>query len=191
MVNTESVYRVRAKAPNSRKNFGSVTSRKRGESIFLRAFERVYFAQVGGGIAANEFSQPQLGVADLVWIDWNRSENDEDFSAVSLERILKRRTLISFEAKLKNWQQALQQAYRYRYFSDKSIVVMPYENANPALKNIEVFDELKVGLWTFDKSTNRIRKHYTPTSVRALSMDARQKAIAKISAQINFSKLSK
>jgi len=190
MENLPPVYRIRAKAPNSRKNFGSVSSRKRGESNFLRAFERAYFAQVGGGIVANEFAQPQLGVADLVWIDWSQGDHDEEFTAVSLEKILKRRTLISFEAKLKNWQQALQQAYRYRYFSDKAIVVMPFENANPALKHIEVFDELKVGLWTFEKSSNRIRKHYTPTRVRALSKDARQKAIAKISTQINLSKLS-
>jgi len=58
------------------------------------------------------------------------------------------------------------------------------------LKHIEVFDELKVGLWTFEKSSNRIRKHYTPTRVRALSKDARQKAIAKISTQANLSRFS-
>jgi len=189
MENSPPVYRIRAKAHNSRRNFGSESSRKRGESNFLRAFERAYFAQVGGGIVANEFAQPQLGVADLVWIAWSKGDHSEDFTAVSLEKILKRRTLISFEAKLKNWQQALQQAYRYRYFSDKAIVVMPYENATPALKHLEVFEELKVGFWTFDRSTNRIKKHYTPTRVRALSKNSRQKAIAKISAQINLSKL--
>lgn len=191
MVQPTSVYRIGTKAPNSRRNFGSASSRKRGESNFLRAFERVYFTQTGGGIVANEFSQPQLGVADMVWIAWSKGDAGEDFTAVSLEKILKRRTLISFEAKLKNWQQALQQAYRYRYFSDKAIVVIPYENAKPALKNIEVFEELKVGLWSFDKENERIRKHYTPTRIRALCSDSRQKAISKISTQINFRKLSK
>ncbi|MCF6314109.1 MAG: hypothetical protein L3J39_16800 [Verrucomicrobiales bacterium] len=185
------VYRIRSKAYNSRRNFGPEVGRKRGESNFLRAFERAYFTQVGGGIAANEFAQPQLGVADLVWIAWNHQHGDEEFTALSIEKILQRRTLIAFEAKLKNWQQALQQAYRYRYFSDKAIVLMPHENANSAISNLAIFEEHRVGLWSFEKSTQRIRKYYTPTRVKALSPAARQKAIAQISAQVDLSKLGK
>ncbi len=190
MEESSSIHRIRAKSYNSRKNFGGAVSRKRGESNFLRAFEQAYFEQVGGGIVANEFAQPQFGVADMVWIAWSHRDNDEEFSAVSLEKKLSRRTLISFEAKLKNWQQALQQAYRYRYFSDKAIVVMPDENANPALKNLSVFEELEVGLWTFNTSSGCLKKHHTPVN-RVLSKTARQKAIAQISLQVNLSKLSK
>lgn len=185
------VYRIRSKAYNSRRNFGSEVGRKRGESNFLRAFERAYFAQVSGGIVANEFAQPQLGVADLVWIAWSHQHKNEEFTALSIEKILQRRTLISFEAKLRNWQQALQQAYRYRYFSDKAIVLMPYENVTPAVSNLEVFEEHQVGLWSFEKSTERIRKHYTPMRVKALGPAARQKAISQISAQVDLSKLGK
>ena len=185
------IHRIRSTAFNSRKNFGDTAARKRGESNFLRAFERAYFASVDGGIVANEFAQPQLGVADLIWVAWNNEQNNSEFTALTIEKILRRRSLVAFEAKLKDWQQALRQAYRYRYFADKSIVVMPDEYSGPALRNLSIFEEMGVGLWVFKKSTNQIKKAFTPVGIRALNKEAREKAIKKISSQVNIRKLRK
>lgn len=185
------LHRIRTRNYNSRRNFGEQVGRKRGESNFLRGFERAYFADAGGGIFANEFAQPQMGVADMVWVAWTNEKKDGGFTALCVEKILRRKSLVAFEAKLKDWQQALRQAYRYRYFSNQSIVVMPVETAKAAERNLSVFQEMGVGLWTFDKPSESIYKHYTHVRTRALNREAHQKAIVQISTQVDLRKLSK
>lgn len=167
-------------------------SRKRGESNFMRAFERSYFARHRvKGMAAGEFSLAGFGVADLVWIGWRPDPTAEDFTALSLEKLLKKRQLHAFEGKLKDWRRALQQAFRYRYFADKAIVVMPSENAGPAVANLEAFQHLCVGLWAFDVKTGIILEHFTPTRIRAFSEEARQKAIKALTSKLNLRQLRK
>ena len=59
---------------------------------------------------------------------------------------------IAIEAKLKNWKRALNQAYRYKWFSEKSFVLLPEENISPANKNIDLFKKMNVGLATVSKN---------------------------------------
>lgn len=187
---TDNVLRLPKSSQNTRKNFGTAVSRKRGESNFMRAFERAYFARHRvKGMAAGEFSLAGFGVADLVWIGWQPDPTTGDFTALTLEKQLKKKLLHAFEAKLKDWRRALQQAFRYRYFADKAIMVMPSENAGPAIANLEAFRHLCVGLWSFDVKTGVIREHYTPTRVRAFSGEAREKAIRALSSKINLRQL--
>lgn len=184
------ILKISSRGQNTRKNFGTTASRKRGESNFMRAFESAYFARINiSGVAAGEFSLAGFGVADLVWIGWNPTKESENFTALCLEKQLSRRHLHAFEGKLKDWRRALQQAFRYRYFADKAIVVMPSENAGAAIENLEAFRHSSVGLWAFNIATDKIKEHYTPTRVRAFSSDAKQKAIRSLSSKINLSKL--
>ncbi len=186
------LFRVKLRNANTRKNFGPILSRKRGESNFLRAFERAYFArQRSMGMAAGEFSLSGFGVADLVWIGWRPNALADDFTAVALKKQLERRHLHAFEGKLKDWRRGLQQAFRYRYFADKSIVVMPHEHAAVAIANLDAFQHLSVGLWTFDAKTGMIRQHFTPTCVRAFSDDARLKAIKALTSKIDLRQFRK
>ncbi len=153
----------------------------------MRAFERTYFARfAASGLAAGEFSLAGFGVADLVWIGWAAGAEQKDFTALALEKQLSRRHIYAFEGKLKDWRRGLQQAFRYRYFADKAIVVMPFENAEAALANLDSFKLSSVGLWTFNVATEAIREHYTPTRVKAFSIKAREKAIRLLSSKINF-----
>lgn len=186
------VLRLSSRGQNTRKNFGNAAARKRGESNFMRAFERAYFARAKArGVAAGEFSLAGFGVADLVWIGLSGNSGSGEFTALALEKQLRRRHLHAFEGKLKDWRRALQQAFRYRYFADKAIVVMPYENADAAVVNLDAFRHSSVGLWTFDAATETIREHYTPTRVRAFSREAREKAIQSLSSKIDLSKFGK
>ena len=186
---TEKVHRLKSYTFNTRRNFPAHVARKRGESNFLRSFERAWFARHRGGMAAGEFSLERFGVADLVWISWNPVLGSEDFSAVSLEKQIARRSIFAFEAKLKDWRRALQQAFRYRYFADKSIVVMPHEHAGAAIENVEAFKHLSVGLWTLDRDRMAIHAHYTPTKVHAMNREARQKVVSLLSSKFHLRKL--
>lgn len=188
----ENVIKLPTSSQNTRKNFGAAVSRKRGESNFMRAFERAYFARHRvKGMAAGEFSLAGFGVADLVWIGWRPDPTSEDFTALALEKELRKRHLHAFEGKLKDWRRALQQAFRYRYFADKAIVVMPLVNAGAALANLDAFRHSSVGLWTYDVATATIREHYTPTRVRAFSKVSREKAIRALSSKINLRQFGK
>lgn len=186
MGETSKVLKIRNRDHVSRRNFGGVTSRKRGESNFLRKFETAFFASEKKGIALDEFSVSQHGIADLLWLGWEMPDGKE-FSALALKAQLKRRHLYAFEGKLTNWQKALSQAYRYRYYADKAIVVMPAENVGPAFKNLTAFEEAKVGLWSFDSLSGKIQKLYTPVKVRALSAKSRDKAIEKLASKLKLS----
>ncbi len=186
------IHRIQFNFHNSRKNLPDTIARKRGESNFLRAFERAYFKHCQQfGIVASEFALHNFGRADLIWIAWNPFEAGDEFSAIALHKKLRRRKLIAFEAKLKDWRKGLQQAFRYRYFADKSILVMPAESVKTATLNIESFEHLQIGLWSFDKSTERINEIYSPNQARALNKKAKENALSLISSKVNFSKIRK
>lgn len=69
-------------------------------------------------------------------------------------------TIISIEAKLKNWQRALQQACRYRNFSNYSFVLLEEKYSNPAIKNIDSFHSFGIGLITMQG--NEYKLHLIP-----------------------------
>ena len=68
---------------------------------------------------------------------------------------------IAIEAKLKNWRRALDQAYRYKWFSSKSFVVLDSNHIQPALKNIIHFKKLNVGLAEIDNNV-KVVIHFRP-----------------------------
>lgn len=59
---------------------------------------------------------------------------------------------IAIEAKLKNWKRALNQAYRYKSFSNESYVCMPEASSRPAVANLQLFIKMEVGLFTISKA---------------------------------------
>ncbi|MBN2642602.1 MAG: hypothetical protein JXR78_13195 [Victivallales bacterium] len=68
---------------------------------------------------------------------------------------------ISIEAKLKNWQKALEQARRYQRFSLQSFVLLDNHFVSPSLKNIETFKKYNVGLMSL--STDELLEiHFIP-----------------------------
>lgn len=69
-------------------------------------------------------------------------------------------TVVSIEAKLKNWKRALLQANRYKKFSNYSFVLLNQQYARPALSNIHKFKELNIGLMTMDEIGYTL--HYSP-----------------------------
>jgi DNA-binding HxlR family transcriptional regulator len=69
-------------------------------------------------------------------------------------------TIISIEAKLKNWHRALHQAIRYKRFSNKSYVLLDRKHVRPALKNIHTFQERNIGLLSMDNEGYAI--HHSP-----------------------------
>lgn len=64
----------------------------------------------------------------------------------------KRGNLFSFEAKLRNWQKALNQAYRSTTFSHYSYVILPLSNAKKVLKYKYEFNRRGVGLCSIENS---------------------------------------
>lgn len=186
------VHRIDLATFNTLGNLPSGRGERRAEFNFMREFEKSYFKrQSSAGLTAEEFSLSGFGVADMVWIGWQPDGQSDDFSAVAIQQQLARRLLYAFEGKLKDWRRALQQAFRYRYFADKAIVVMPLENAGQALANLETFRNAGVGLWTFEAANGIIKEHFTPTRIRAFNPKARAKAIALLASKFDFGQFRK
>lgn len=62
--------------------------------------------------------------------------------------------IISYEAKIRNWSRALDQAYRYKEYSDESWVILDQYYVASALANIEKFKKYNIGLSALDTFGN-------------------------------------
>jgi hypothetical protein len=104
-----------------------------------------------------------FGVPDFVYYD-KRDEKIE---------------LIAFELKLKNWKQAIKQAFRYKSFSNLSYVVIPSVSVDPAFKNIELFKKYNIGLAGFN-SLREFEILFKPTSEIPYSDNLNNKILESI-----------
>jgi hypothetical protein len=183
------------KLRHPRRNLPVQVARKRGESNFVSAFARAYIASIAPhGIGGSEFSLSGYGIADFIWLAWRHSAAGEDGAAISAERIkreLGRQKLSAFEMKLSDWRKGLSQSYRYGYFADIAILVLPPETAALARAEMEIFRRLGVGLWSFDKTSNKISKLFTPANSRARNAKAREKAMEALTRSVQLSKFFK
>jgi hypothetical protein len=169
---------VRFNAYNTRRNLPPETGRKRGEANFLCAFERYLLSNVfTTGFGGKHFSLSNYGMADFVWFIPPKKKHNDGFSA----------SLYAFETKLENWRRAFQQAYRYSYYSDRAVVVLPPEKSKCAIANLDLFQMHGIGLWLFDKKKDSIERAYTPSTSVARNPDARKKAIETISTKVKLS----
>lgn len=168
---------VRFNTYNTRRNLPPETGLKRGEANFLGAFERYLLSNVfTTGFGGKHFSLSNYGIADFVWLIPPKEKSTGGFSE----------SLYAFETKLENWRRAFQQAYRYSYYSDTAIVVLPPEKSKCAVSNLDLFQTHGIGLWFFDKNNSVIERAYTPATSAARNPDARKKAIETISSKIKL-----
>lgn len=104
-----------------------------------------------------------FGVPDFIYYD-KRDEKIE---------------LIAFELKLKNWKQAIKQAFRYKSFSNLSYVVIPSVSVDVAFKNIELFKKYNIGLAGFN-SLREFEILFKPTSEIPYSDNLNNKILESI-----------
>ena len=118
-------------------------ARKRGESNFVSAFSKAYIGSVAPtGIGGREFPLAGFGIADFVWMAWCPTGGDG--TALSLERLkamMAKHRLTAFEMKLTHWRKGLTQAFRYSYFADRSILVVPPNVAASARQELSLFKD--------------------------------------------------
>ena len=127
---------------------------------FARAFTD---EQRGGESRANMAIARQIpvngyGIADIVAVNWE-SQTHPSLQAFLCEA---KTTVFAFEVKLRDWRKAIMQANRYRFFAHVAIVVLPEDGCGAALKFLDTFHVLDVGLWSFDVKSRRITSHFTP-----------------------------
>ena len=170
-------------------NLPRTAANKRPEHSFLRSFENSYLSrELGIAIAGREFAVQGFGRADLVWLAWTGSGAPEEFTAITLKRRVR---LTAIEAKVSDWRKGLQQAFRYRYFAHRSVLVLPREKAAVAARFIGTFRKLHVALWWFDTQTDRLRKWFTPRCAPPISSAALQRAIHLIESSLKLSQAAK
>lgn len=98
--------------------------------------------------------------------------------------------LFAFEIKMNDWRKALSQAYRYRYFANRAIVILPFSDAERARPYLSTFKTLGVGLWAFDKNSGHIKRIYTPRYRKPLNPTAKEKALNVLKAKLRFQPVS-
>ena len=192
-MNTAQLLKFKQRHP--RRNLPAALARKRGESNFVSTFSKAYIASIAsGGIGGKEFALSGFGIADFVWIAWQSAVNPDEGSALSIEKLkslLNRHKLTAFEMKLSDWRKGLAQAYRYSYFADLAVVVLPPDLAATAKAALDRFRASSIGLWSFDPASGAIRKLFTPRSSGPRNSKAKERALDCIGRVLKFSKLRK
>jgi hypothetical protein len=146
------------------------------------AFHRNFLAERGGlGVGGRHFEMSGYGIADFVWMDLEQGGGRKRGAA-------KEPVLTAFEMKLKDWRQACSQAYRYSYFADRVVVVVPPETAERAEAHLHFFERMGIGLWSFEPKTQNIEMRFTPTATKARNPSAREKAVERISGKLDLRK---
>ena len=102
--------------------------------------------------------------------------------------MLNRHKLTAFEMKLSDWRKGIAQAYRYSYFADLAVVVVPPALAATAKADLDRFRASSVGLWSFDAASGAIRKLFTPRSSGPRNAKAKERALDSIGRVLKLSK---
>ena len=182
-------------ARDPRRNLPPELGRKRAEANFVIKFMEVYLKQAAGnGVGGKHFALPGFGIADFVWIAWRDAANSHEGSALALERLKARvakHRLTAFEMKLTDWRKGLTQAYRYGFFADRAILILPPHTAAITAKQKSLFQKLSVNLWSFDSDSGKIRKLVATKSSGARNATARAKAVDLICRRLNLGKTRK
>ncbi len=161
---------------NPRKNLPLHLKRKRGESNFAHSFQRELCSQERNkGIWGKEFALSGFGIADLIWL------SPKNKNSKSLEKW----SITAFETKLKDWRRALTQAFRYTYYANRSIVVMPYEQYINKNGEVELFKKSNIGLWYYNVRNGMIKKVFTPRYKKASHKEIHRKAKSLILGNID------
>lgn len=191
----KTVQLLKFKQRHPRRNLPAALARKRGESNFVSSFSKAYIASIEpGGIGGKEFALSGFGIADFVWIAWQNSVNPDEGNALSIEKLkslIHRHKITAFEMKLTDWRKGLAQAYRYSYFADLAVVVLPPTLAAVAKADLDLFRMANIGLWIFNPATGAIRKVFTPRRSGPRSPRAKEKALKSLGRSLQFRQFSK
>jgi len=76
--------------------------------------------------------------------------------------------IVSIELKLRNWQRALKQAFRYRAFSNESYVILDEDYIDVGLKNLKYFEKFNIGLGSINYNA-KVTIFYKPLISRPFS----------------------
>ncbi len=94
-------------------------------------------------------------------VDYNFVRDAGSSFRINTKYVLPFKKSSAFEAKLKNWKRAMNQAYRYKWFADYAYVIMDETHSRQAVKNLSEFKNLNIGLLTISTDGNIIT-HYKP-----------------------------
>lgn len=83
--------------------------------------------------------------------------------------------VIAIEYKLKNWKQAMKQAYRYQSFSYETYVVLDNYYIENAKNNLSMFEKFNIGLCAVEKGN--IKFYFKPKKKKPYSINLSQKAM--------------
>ncbi len=178
----KSLSRMDLQGVNPRLNLPSRFRGNDPEASFLAEFQVAYISSLKRrGVAYRDFPLQGYGIPDLVWLSWNHRNGATVLKLRKNPAKLYAKRLTAFELKLADWRKGMMQAYRYSYFANRSILVIPPSLMKNVKAKLDLFRTAKVGLWVFDPQTKRIRKLITPRLRQPKNQLAYLKAIQAIS----------
>jgi len=119
-----------------------------------------------------------LGIQDYT-LEFDYERGRTDIVGVSAKG-----EVIAVEAKLRDWREALHQAYRNTCFAIQSYVLLPLATARKAAAHSQEFDDLRVGICTI-MAGHVVVLHPAPHHNEPLEPQLHDQALAFVAAAAN------
>lgn len=132
-------------------------------------------------VCARQIAVNGFGIADIVAVTWDSNQR-RNKNLLTIDDFMKiyNPTVRAFEIKLNNWRKGLTQTHRYRYFANSAILVLPSNKITLALKYLDTFKAIHVGLWSFDFYSQSILPYYTPRPSSPLTNKHTKRVIKRL-----------
>lgn len=100
-------------------------------------------------------SKRMIVLESIRWLTYNEYiENDGEILKIKDSFKKHITTTYAFELKLKDWKNALKQSFGAKTYSNFQYVILDDDFIKPALKNIDMFYDLNIGLISVTKNSN-------------------------------------
>jgi len=142
---------------------------KTAQSSYLNYFDAIIYKIIKSSKEVSFEKLQDITKADTTTINRSLNKLVKDSYINKTDSLIKFKTTyrglesdsIAIEAKLKNWKRALNQAFRYKWFAKRTLVVLDSRYVKPALANIAMFKKMNVGLAEINKC-GIIKLHFNP-----------------------------
>ena len=179
---------LRFRDRNPRRNLPESVATKRREANFVGAFGRALMEENQRCYAGNGIEVNGYGIPDLVWVSWRKRPDRDEGMGLEVRRENApppRLRLTAFEMKLRDWRSGLVQAYRYSYFADRAVLVLPTPLAKQLAEDLSRFKNAGIGLWGFDAASGVITRLSTPRSSGRVNHDLKDKIANRFLGRLN------
>jgi hypothetical protein len=128
----------------------SIVTPRWGYALYSLPYRRYFSTNALSDLAGVNISTARLMVRNFEAAGFCKENKSRKLWIKNHQPTIPATKITAYEAKLRDWPRALQQANRYFAYADYAFVILDRKNIKPAIKNIQLFKKYGIGLISID-----------------------------------------